>query len=390
MRVQPGNHVDTNAPHMRPANLPVTRSGERIVKLDDFRLLAKKKLPPAVFDYIDCGACDEITSHANQRDFDDIKLLPLSLRDVSNLDLSVTILGQSFDSPIGFSPTAFHTLVHKRGAIATAAAAKSLKVLMILSSMTSFALEHIAQESDNNDLWLQIYIFKDRGLTKLLVERAERAGFKAIVVTIGTPVVGKRDRNIRNRFSLPEHVAAANFKTSSDVAHNNPVHAFHGAELDPSLTWSDIEWLTQNCRLPVLVKGVSNPMDVAPALDLNISGIIVSNHGGRQLDTTLSTIKILPEVANRISGRVPLLVDSGIRRGTDVLKAIALGADGVLLGRPVMWALGVDGQNGVVRAVNLLTEELRIAMQIVGCSTIADIRKHSSYILRKPSESIQG
>ncbi|MEY2502865.1 MAG: hypothetical protein QOI07_3199 [Verrucomicrobiota bacterium] len=358
---------------------------ERIVKLDDFRTLAKAKMPPAVFDYIDCAACDELTSHANLRDFDAIKLRPLCLRDVSALDLSIKLLGCSFDLPIGISPTAFHGLVHERGEIATANAAKSLNIPLIVSSMSSIALEDIAVKSRNDNLWLQIYIFKDRALTKVLVERAERSSYKAIVVTTGCPVVGKRDRNIVNRFSLPANILAANFKKKSVVVHNNPIHSFEGTELDPSLTWNDIEWLRCNSQLPIILKGIMNPLDVAPALDLDVSGIIVSNHGGRQLDTSESTIAILPEVAQAVAGRVPLLVDSGIRRGTDVLKAIALGADGVFLGRPVLWALAVGGEAGVVEAVNLLANELRVAMQIAGCSSLAEARKNATIIVRRPT-----
>lgn len=340
-------------------------------------------MPPDVFDYIDCAACDELTNDANQRDFDSIKLLPLCLRNVSRLDLSVKLLGQAFDMPIGFSPTAFHKLVHECGEVATANAAKSLQIPMIVSSMSSIALEDIAENSRNDNLWLQIYIFKDRALTKVLVERAEHANYKAIVVTTGCPVVGKRDRNIMSRFSLPNNILAANFKKSSIVVHNNPIHSVDGAELDPSLTWKDIEWLRCNSRLPIILKGIMNPLDAAPALDLEVSGIIVSNHGGRQLDTTESTIRILPEVAGVVAGRIPLLVDSGIRRGTDVLKAIALGADAILLGRPVLWALAVDGEKSVVKAVKLLTEELGIAMQIAGCASLDEIRKNSVNIIRK-------
>ena len=277
---------------------------------------------------------------------------------------------------------AFHRLVHERGEISTANAARTLNIPMIVSSMSSIALEDVAGSSGNENLWFQTYIFKDRELTRALVRRAEESGYKSIVVTIGCPVPGKRDKNIRNRFTLPENVIAANFKQRNIVVHNNPIHSVDGAELDPSLTWKDLEWLRCNTKLPIILKGIMNPLDVKPALDLQVSGLILSNHGGRQLDTTGSTIRILPEIAAAVSGRIPLLVDSGFRRGTDVLKAIALGADVVLLGRPVLWALALNGENGVVDAVNLLIEELRIAMQIAGCSSIDAIRKNSASIVR--------
>jgi isopentenyl diphosphate isomerase/L-lactate dehydrogenase-like FMN-dependent dehydrogenase len=356
---------------------------ESPVRIDDFRTLAKTRIPSEIFDYIDCGACDEITTRSNRRDLNEIHLLPLCLRNVGEVDLSIDLLGHSFSLPIGFSPTAFHRLVHEGGEVSTAKAASTLNIPMIVSSMSSIALEDVAGGSGNKNLWFQTYIFKDRELTKSLVQRAEKSGYKSVVVSTGCPVAGKRDKNIVNRFILPKDVVAANFRQRNVVVHNNPIYSVDGAELDPSLTWKDIEWLRCNTELPIMLKGIMNPVDVAPALGLQVSALVLSNHGGRQLDTTESTIRILPEVAAAVSGRIPLLVDSGFRRGTDVLKAIALGADGVLLGRPVLWALAVDGEKGVVDAVNLLTDELRIAMQLAGCSNIDAIRKNSANIIRR-------
>lgn len=352
------------------------------VRIDDFRTLAKAEIPSDVFDYIDCGAADEITVHANRRDMDDLRLLPLALRDVSAPDLSVSLFGRSFAVPLGFSPTAFHRLVHDGGEVATARAAKAANVPMAVSVMSSIALEEVAARSAHDDLWFQTYIFKDRALTTRLVRRAAEAGYRCVVVTVGCAVPGKRDKNIANRFALPASVTAANFGRSDVVVHNNPIHSVEGAELDTSLTWHDIEWLQRTAELPIVLKGVMNPHDVAPALDLGIAGIMVSNHGGRQLDTTMSTIAILPEIAAAVAGRVPLLVDGGFRRGTDVLKAIALGADAVLLGRPVVWALAVGGDRGVSQAVGMLAEELRLAMQICGCATLTDVRRNAAAILR--------
>jgi isopentenyl diphosphate isomerase/L-lactate dehydrogenase-like FMN-dependent dehydrogenase len=363
-----------------PSGSPTVRSP---VQIDDFRTLAKARIPSDVFDYIDCGAGDEITVRANRQDLDDIRLLPLSLRDVSEPDLSVGLLGRSFRVPLGFSPTAFHRLVHDGGEVATARAAKTVNVPMTVSAMSSIALEDVAVRSGHDDLWLQTYIFKDRAVTTRLVRRAEEAGYRCVVVTLGSPVPGKRDKNIANRFVLPTSVTAANFGRCDVVVHNNPIHSVAGAELDASLTWHDIDWLRRNTALPIILKGLLNPLDVAPALDLGIAGIVLSNHGGRQLDTTMSTIAILPEIAAAVSRRVPLLVDSGFRRGTDVLKAIVLGADAVLLGRPVMWALAVSGERGVVDAVGLLAEELRIAMQTCGCASLRDIRRNAAAIIRR-------
>ncbi|TXK39002.1 alpha-hydroxy acid oxidase [Nonomuraea sp. C10] len=349
--------------------------------LDDFRTLARERLPAGVFDYIDGGACDEITSRANRRDLDGIRLLPLCLRDVADLDLRTSLLGHSFGFPVGFSPTAFHRLVHESGEVSAARAAKALDIPMIVSSMSSVAMEDVARDSGNEHLWFQTYIFKDRALTKELIQRAEGSGYKAIVLTVGCPVTGRRYRNVRNRFALPADVVAANFARRNVVVHDNPIHSV-GADLDPALTWSDVEWLRGQTALPVVLKGIMNPLDVPPALDLEVAALILSNHGGRQLDTTESTIRMLPEIAAAVGKRTGLLIDSGFRRGTDVLKAIALGADGVLLGRPVMWALAAGGERGVVDAVGLLVEELRIAMRIAGCRSIGEIRENASTVIR--------
>lgn len=354
-----------------PANIP------------DFMALAQTRMPAAVFDYIESGACDELTKTANRRDLDDIRLLPLCLRDVAHVDLSVDLLDRSYPFPVGFSPTAFHRLAHPDGEVSSANAARTLGIPMIVSSMSSVSLEEIAQRSGNEDLWFQTYLFKDRGLTAELVQRAEESGYKSIVVTIGCPVPGKREQNIRNGFALPDGVAAANFGVTSRVVHNNPIYSAEGAELDPAVTWNDIAWLRGRTPLPIILKGIINPLDVAPALDLRVAGLIVSNHGGRQLDTTESTITMLPDVAAAVSGRVAVLVDSGFRRGTDLLKALALGADGVLLGRPVLWALAVDGERGVIGAVDLLIEELRIAMQLVGCASVRALRTNAPAVIRR-------
>jgi isopentenyl diphosphate isomerase/L-lactate dehydrogenase-like FMN-dependent dehydrogenase len=355
------------------------------VNIPDFMALAKARMPAAVFDYVECGACDELTKNANRRDLDAIRLVPLCLRDVAHVDLSANLFERSYPFPVGFSPTAFHRLAHPGGEVSSAKAARALGIPMIVSSMSSIPLEEIAQRSGNDDLWFQTYIFKDRGLTRELVQRAEGSGYKSIVITTGCPVPGKRDKNIRNRFALPGEVVAANIGATSRVVHNNPIHSAEGAELDPAVTWKDIDWLRSKTPLPIILKGVINPLDVAPALDLQVAGLILSNHGGRQLDTTESTIRMLPDVAAAVSGRVPLLIDSGFRRGTDVLKALALGADGVLLGRPVLWALAVDGERGVIGAVEILIEELRIAMQLVGCATVRALRSNAPHVIRRGS-----
>lgn len=358
---------------------------ERIpVSLDDYRYLAQRILARDVFDYIDGGAGDEITLRRNRQDLDELKLLPLCLRNVSVLNLSSCLLGSPLQMPIGFSPTAFHRLVHSDGEIASARAAMTLGIPMIVSSMSSMTIEDIAIRSGHDNLWFQTYLFRDRTVTSQLVCRAQNAGYKAIVVTLGCPVPGLRDRNIRNSFRLPEDVSAANFEQSLDVdVHfNNPIHSINGAEIDAAATWEDLMWLNGVTSLPIVVKGLMNPLDVNPALECRASAIMVSNHGGRQLDTALSTIRALPEIAASVAGRVPVVVDGGFRRGIDVLKALALGADTVFIGRPVLWALAQGGQQGVLAMARLLIDELTISMQLVGCSSISEMRKALPHLLR--------
>jgi len=357
-------------------------TNECFASLEDYRSLARTRLPAAVFDYVDCGACDEVSTRRNRSDFDDLALRPLVLRNVSEPCLAAQVLGWQFPQPLGIAPMAFHRLVHSDGEIATARAANRLNLPMIVSCMSSIPIEDIAAESPHTHLWLQTYIFKNKDVTRELVRRAEEAGYEAIVLTTGCPAPGKRDKNIRNAFALPEGVHAANFQPRNVVVHNNPIHSVEGADLDPSATWRDVEWLRRQTQLPILLKGIMNPNDALQALSLDVSGIIVSNHGGRQLDTTESTICALPDIAAAVGGRLPLLIDSGFRRGTDILKAIALGADTVLVGRPVLWALALGGESGVVAALKLLGDEFRLAMQLAGCDSLSAIRRAASDILR--------
>lgn len=349
---------------------------------NDLRALAQHSLSETVFDYIDSAAGEERTAARNEADLAAIEFRPLCLRDVHSTNLTTSLFGSEIAVPIGFSPTAFHRLVHPDGEVATARAAIELKIPMIVSSMSSVSLEEVAASSRNANLWFQTYIFSDRHVTKDLVCRAQEAGYRTITVTIGAPVAGLRDRNIRNRFTLPEKVTAANFRRNETIVHNNPIHSFEGAELDLRATWRDIEWLRQQTDLPVLVKGLMNPADVIPAIQSGASGIVVSNHGGRQLDGTESTIAVLPDIVSAVDGRLPILIDSGFRRGVDIAKALALGADTVLLGRPVMWALAAGGTPGIVASMKNLADELKVTMQLLGCNSLIDLRKNASYLLR--------
>lgn len=352
------------------------------LSFDDLRTRARKTLSEAIFDYIDSAAGDERTAKLNESDLAAIQFRPLSLRDVHSPSLSTSLLGDHFDAPIGFSPTAFHKLVHPDGETATARAASELNIPMIVSSMSSVSLEDVVHVSKNKSLWLQIYPFSDRMVTKDLIIRAREATYKAVVLTIACPVAGIRDRNIRNRFTLPEGVTAANFRRNETTVYNNPIHSFLGAEVDPRATWRYVEWLRGETDLPILLKGLMNPADVMPAIQSGAAGIVVSNHGGRQLDGTESTIAALHDVVSAVEGRLLVLIDSGFRRGVDVAKALALGADGVLFGRPIIWALAAGGTQIVIAAINSLVEELKVTMQLLGCNSLADLRRNASCLLR--------
>jgi isopentenyl diphosphate isomerase/L-lactate dehydrogenase-like FMN-dependent dehydrogenase len=362
------------------AQTPVAHSV--IVNLDGYRELALAKLSPGLADYIDGGAGDELTCAANRRDIDAIHLSPLAFRDVSRLDLRWMGSLGDYALPIGLSPSAMHRLVHEQGELATASAARAIGVPVIISMMASCSMEDIADYSHHDALWLQTYLLKDRGLGLDLVRRAENAGFKAIVVSAGCPEMGYRDRNIANGFTLPSDINAAHFPKTDRLEHNNPIHSFDGASPDPGATWRDLEVFIKATSLPVVVKGIINSVDVAPALSSGAAGLIVSNHGGRQLDGTISSIRALPDIANAVAGRVPVLIDGGFRRGVDVVKALALGADAVLLGRAVMWALAVNGEQGVTASLEMLANEFANAMRLVGCATIDELRTNAASILR--------
>jgi isopentenyl diphosphate isomerase/L-lactate dehydrogenase-like FMN-dependent dehydrogenase/predicted glycosyltransferase len=363
------------SPH-RPA------PGPPIVNLDGFRAAAQARLDREVFDYIDGGAGDELTRRANREAFDSVQFAPLVLRDVASVDTSWSGALGTFAAPIGISPTALHRLVHPDGEVGTARAARNRGVPMIVSMMASCSIEEIADGSQHPDLWLQTYVLEDRGLGLELIRRAEAAGYKAVVVTVGCPVMGKRDRNLLNRFALPASVTPANFERTAAIDHNNPIHSFAGAALYAAATWKDIEAIAAGTTLPLLVKGITNPRDVAPALASGAAGIMVSNHGGRQLDGTMASLRALPEVVEEVAGRVPVLVDGGVRRGSDVAKAVALGADAAFIGSSVLWALAADGERGVTDALATLADEFSNALALAGCADVEALRRDAPAILR--------
>ncbi len=342
-----------------------------------YRDLARNRLPKEVFDYIDGAAGDELTNRRNEQSYDNISLRPLCLRDVSGASTLSQLFGAEFSAPILVGPTAFHQLANACGEVGTAQAAKALGLPMIASSMSNFSLEEIALQSGHPSLWLQCYIFQDRKITEALVRRAEDAGYKALVLTVGIPIHGKRTRDLQNQFVLPSHCTTGNFKSR---VNDDEIYDFTANTLSPNTTWDDVEWLRSLTSLPLLIKGILNPRDAEQACRAKVSGIIVSNHGGRQLDTSEATISVLPEIAACVSDQIPILIDGGISRGTDVFKAIALGADAVLLGRPILWALAVNGAEGVEALLTLLCDDFKDVMKLAGCRTVGEIKELGSDI----------
>ncbi len=346
------------------------------INLFDFEKLAESRVGRAAWDYYASGAGDEITLRDNHAAYDRIRLRYRVLRDVSQRDLSATVLDQRVSMPVLIAPTAFHGLACPDGELATARAAGAAGTIMMLSTLSNTALEDVAQAAAG-PLWFQLYIYKDRGATADLVERAGAAGFGAIVLTVDAPVLGKRERDIRNRFALPPDLAVQNLAPAGMGAippsQGSGLAAYFASLLDASISWKDLEWLRSATRLPVLVKGIVRGDDAQRAVELGASAVIVSNHGGRQLDTAPPTINVLAEIVQAVDGRAEVLIDGGIRRGTDVVKALALGARAVLLGRPILWGLAVDGQAGVCRVLDLMRAELDSAMALCGCASLADI-----------------
>jgi 4-hydroxymandelate oxidase len=301
--------------------------------------------------------------------------------------MSLSLAGQEIDMPIVIAPTAFQALAHSQGELATAAAAKKLNTIMTLSTLSNHDIEEVAKAG--NHLWYQLYVYKDRAITKDLVARAKANNYKALVVTVDSPVLGRRERDIRNQFTLPPGLRAANLEKfalgninkNKNDNQDSDLASYIASLYDTSLTWKDLEWIISLTKLPVLVKGVLRGDDAIKAVAAGAKGIIVSNHGGRQLDTTISTIEALPGIiaalekgkSSNSHSEVEVLLDGGIRRGTDILKALAMGAKAVMIGRPVLWGLALSGQSGVEAVLNLLKSEFDLAMALSGCGNLTAI-----------------
>ena len=342
------------------------------IHLAEFEALAAERLPRMVYDYYAGGAHDEITLRANRGVFDELTLHYRVLRDVSTRTTTTTVLGETLSMPVIVAPTAFHQLATEEGEVATARAAAAAGTLMTLSTLSTRRIEEVSEAAQGR-LWFQLYVYRDREATRELVARAEAAGARALVLTVDAQVWGVRERDVRNDFQLPPGLRMANLATSGKQdfpeVEGSGLAAYVNTMFDPSLSWADLEWLCSLTDLPVLIKGVVRGDDAQLAVQHGVAGVIVSNHGGRQLDTAPAPILVLPEVAQAVGGETALLVDGGFRRGTDVVKALALGADAVMIGRPVLWGLAAGGEAGVARVLSILQAEVDLAMALCGASS---------------------
>jgi 4-hydroxymandelate oxidase len=349
----------------------VENAVDSLLNVADYERLAAERLEPGAYGYFAGGAGDEVTLRENVEAFGRLRLRPRVLADVSGVSTAATVLGHELSMPILVAPLAFQRLAHPDGEVATARAAARAGTIFCLSTVATAAPAEITE----GVRWFQLYVFKDRGFTRGLVEGAVEAGFSAILLTADTPHLGRRERDHRTGFKVPAELVPS--LAGHDLL--TPEETF--ASMADDLSWRDVEAVASMSGLPVLVKGVLTGEDALLACESGAAGVVVSNHGGRQLDGVPATIEALPEVAEAVAGRVPVLLDGGIRRGTDVVKALALGADAVLAGRPFVWGLAVGGEEGVAAVLELLRGELELALALLGCTSPVEVT--SAHVSRR-------
>ena len=349
-----------------------------ILNLHSLEPLARERLDPMLYDYMAGGAADEWTLAENRHAFRRIQLLPRMLRGVANRSLATTVLGTPVSMPVLVPPMGFQGLCHADAEVATARGAAAEDTIYCASTVSNCSLETIAKASDGAK-WFQLYVYRDKEITRDLVARATAAGYAALCLTVDTPLAGHRERDRRNSYRMPAHLELGNFPAAHAAHHHHgagqgsALAQYINAQWDQGLTWADVDWLRSVSSIPVIVKGVLAPADAVLAIEHGASAVIVSNHGGRQLDSVPAPITVLRAVVDAVGGRAEVLADGGFRRGTDVLKALALGARAVLVGRPILWGLTLDGADGVRAVLRHLRGELDLAMALAGCATVGDV-----------------
>ena len=376
----------------------MNRTLSRCFNIDDLRSVAKRRLPRALFDYIDGTAEDGVSANSNRSVFDRYQLVPQALVDVSKFDYSCSIFGQSMESPIILCPTAFTRAFHHHGEMAVAKAAKDAGLIYALSTVSNTSLEDVAET--NVARWFQIYVYKDRELLKGFIERCKLAKYQALCLTVDASTPGNREHDLRNGLTVPpkpslstildavKHpywcwhmlssptITTANIKGDSalDARDTKAMLKYMHDQLDISVGWDDVAWMMEQWQGPFLIKGILSVEDAIKAADLGVHGIVISNHGGRQLDHVPATLDVLPEIVEAVGGRCEIIIDSGFRRGTDIIKALALGAKACMIGRPYLYGLAAGGENGVARALQILNDEFVRNMRLIGCASLSELR----------------
>lgn len=379
----------------------------KAVNIEDLRRAARRRLPRAVFDFVDGGSEDEVTLRRNRLAFQQYTFRPRVLVDVSQRDLSTTVLGERMATPLIIAPTGMAGICWPRGEVVAARAAGRKGVTFTLSTHASCSIEEVAAEA-TGPLWFQLYVWRNRDLTRSFVERARAAGYRALVLTVDVPVISRRERDIHNGFTIPPRITVSNVLDTiwrvgwisgvlrgprltlknlvgAPGAPKMDIVTLGGVanrQFDASVNWKDLDWFRSLWSGPILLKGVLSAEDARRAVEHGIEGIIVSNHGGRQLDGAPASLEVLPEIVDAVNGRADVLLDGGIRRGSDVVKALALGAKAVLIGRPYLWGLAVAGEAGVEQAIDILTAEIDRCLALVGVPRAADLDR--SVVRRDP------
>ncbi len=343
---------------------------EQLVNVDDYAEAARERLERGAYGYVTGGAGDEHTLRGNAAAFERWELRPRVLVDVGSVTTAATVLGSEVALPVLVAPTAFQRLCDPEGELAMARAAASAGTVMTLSTLSSFTPAELAAAAPGATQWFQLYWSRDRGFTQGLVEAAVEAGFAALMLTVDLPVAGRRERDVRAAFALPDDLPLPNIP---QTLRREDFHQALHAVVDDTLTWRDLEWLRSVCPLPLVVKGILTAEDALLAAEHGAAAVVVSNHGGRQLDGVPPTLDVVPEVVEAVGERVEVLVDGGIRRGTDVLKALALGARATLAGRAVLYGLAVDGEAGAASVLELLRRELELGLKLLGCTSPAEV-----------------
>ncbi|MEY3987652.1 MAG: hypothetical protein RL080_992 [Actinomycetota bacterium] len=370
----------------------------KVGNVDDLRLLAKRRLPGGVFDYFDGAAEDEMTKVENSSAFSKVELRPRVLVDVSLIDTSTTIMGQPVPFPIALSPTGFTRIAHPDGELAVARVAGAVNLPYTLSTLGTRSIEEVAKVA-TGPLWYQLYVWKDRGLSRELVERARDNGYKAIMLTVDTPVFGRRERDVRRGFTLPPKIGLETFvdgilhpKWTWDFVRSEPItfsavagrksvdgstavtlSDYVNSQFDPTLSWKDLDWIREVSGLPLMLKGIQSVEDAKLAVELGVDAIALSNHGGRQYDGAPAPVALLPRVVDAVGDSIEVLVDGGVRRGSDVVKACALGARAVMFGRPYLYGLGAGGEMGVRWAIDHITSGVTRTMGLIGETSITKL-----------------